>query len=482
MEETMKTENRCEKVRCHPAWICGLMLPALLLLGTPDSSQAQSLVVAQFSGKPRKLRARARAAVVQSLRNEDATIVPFKKYLRTARRNRIKKKWALGPRNIRRLAQKMELDGVVTGSVVRKGRKIIVKVRLLGPDGQLLMKKVLRTRKTRAIRKAARRLASDMMRRLEVASAVAEEPPEESETQDIETWADTHPSPLTPEEEEPPSTEEPAATATVAASAGESHVPWAYTENYKEDSANANASTVSGGASWKSRRSIGSVPDIQVAIGAGSNARTGLPLKHDSGFFPALRVDAHLFLGSFLDVPVLRDIGFGGMYDMSVGLQYQVNLQEDKWDASQMHWQGELIYRLSFDDVALSPAFLFRAGYGSIRCSQDTDEPLASDTVFSSPYAALDIHVMLHKPWLTLYVSGGYHFLVDAEITAGGSSSSTDWSGWGFNVGAGLGFNPLSSIYIGVGYELTRYAIENEGEEATDLYHGFFGRVGWQYH
>ena len=88
--------------------LSGFALFALVLTAMPSRSQAQTLVVADFSGKRRtkKVSRAARSAVVKALSAEGASLVSYKQYLRKAKRARISKKRARRGRAVKKMARK----------------------------------------------------------------------------------------------------------------------------------------------------------------------------------------------------------------------------------------------------------------------------------------------------------------------------------------------------------------------------------------
>jgi hypothetical protein len=305
----------------------------------------------------------------------------------------------------------------------------------------------------------------------------------------------TEPEPPPPE---PPAPEEPATASTDTGDSGSSGSgdaflpPWARTEDKSGGTTTASADTGSTAAAEpetstevskpaprrrRKKHKTGAVPDILVTTGGSMNVRMGLNPRHESGMFPGIRADLRFFLGTFLDTIVVKDIGLGGMFNMGVGLQYGPENSDDKWDSSFMQWQAELNYRLALNDVTLQPAFLLRFGYGSTTSTIDTDNALAVSAGYSYPYGALDIYLMLYKPYLRLYVSGGYLFTV---MTA----EELDGSGAGFTVRGGFDIDLFGHLHIGIGYDLmqfTGFKVEGDDRETSDIYHIFFARVGWNF-
>ena len=463
----------------------------LVLTAIPVKSEAQTVVVANFSGKrqTKKVGRAARSAIVKALSNEGASLVSYKQYLRKAKRSRISAKRALRSRSIKKMASKMNLGAVVTGSVKKRGRRYIVTVIAYGADGKVLAKKNYRLKRARFPSSVAGKFAGMVMSKLGGGGGVEPEPPP-------------------PVEPEPPPPVDPVATGDTGTGdvapadtgkTGSSDAflpPWARTDKKEGDTGTAATGTagVDTGTTTtpevakpaprlkrRKRFKPGSVPEILVSAGVSFNKREGLHPRHDSGIFPSIRVDGRFFFGAFLDTAVVKDIGLGGMFNQSLGLKYGIG-GEDPWDSSQMQWAGELLYRFALKEVPLRPAFMLRIGYGSTSCTMPEDaHTLAISAGYSYPYAALDIYLMLYKPILRFNVSGGYLFVVSPSEDLSGDGS-------GFTVRAGFDLDLFENLHIGLGWEMFQFTINDKGTstepgigDTSDMYHGFFARVGWNF-
>jgi hypothetical protein len=114
-------------------------------------------------------------------------------------------------------------------------------------------------------------------------------------------------------------------------------------------------------------------------------------------------------------------------------------------------------------------------GYGATTCTITTDHSMPVDAGYSYPYAALDIYLMLYKPILRMNVSAGYLFIVTPAEDLSGDGS-------GFTVRAGFDLDLFKHLHIGVGWEMHQFLIKDDTlGDTSDLYHGFFGRIGWNY-
>ncbi len=452
--------------------IIGIAAFMAILVAMPSLVDAQTIVVAGFGGRAKRLAKQSRTALIKALDDTGVKLVSYRQYLRKAKRSRIRGKRALKPRSIRRLAGKMKLGGVITGTATKKGRSRILVINVFNRRGKRVLKKAYRLKKGVFPAPVAGKLAGVIVEKLGGRTvAVAAEPPPTAETPPA------------------PAVEEPAATGSGGEKTGGSDAflpPWARTEKKTEtasatetDTGTETAATTTAEVSkpaplHKRKSKHGSVPDILVAAGMSGNVRAGLNPRHESGIYPGLRIDGRVFMGSFLDMPVVRDIGFSGLFNMGLGLKYHLSGGEN-WDSSMMQWQAALNYRLAINSVLLAPAFVVRVGYGSTVNTIETDNTAALSAGYSYPFAALDIYLMLYKPIVRLFISGGYLFLVS------GSEDVKD-SGMGFTIRGGLDADLFDNLHIGIGYEMWEFfGLKVGANEVSDTYQTFFLRVGWNF-
>jgi hypothetical protein len=475
----MELPTPCRAASRKTFWfLSGLAVLVLILTAVPSRASAQTLVVADFSGKrnTKRVGRAARSAIVKALSNEGASLVSYRQYIRKAKRNRISARRALRARSIKILSGKMNLSAVITGSVKKRGRRYIVTVSAYDSDGRRLVKKNYRLKRPRFPASVASKFAGLVVGKLGGGGGGIAEP----EPAPVE--------PPPPVEPEPETTTDTAAVDTTGGGTSDAFLPpWARTDKKEGDTTagTTTADTSTGTATpevakpaptlrRRRKKKAGAVPEILISAGMSMHSREGLHPRHESGIFPGVRIDGRFFLGAFLDTTVVKDIGFGGMFDMSLGLKYGIP-DGDTWNSTQMQWGGELLYRLALNDVALQPAFMLRVGYGSTSCVQDTDETLAVSAGYSYPYAALDIYLMLYKPVLRMNVSGGYLFIVSPSEDLSGDGS-------GFTVRAGIDLDLFDNLHIGLGWEMFQFTIKDDDiGETSDMYHGFFGRIGWNY-
>ncbi len=463
--------------RCLRTMVLGLVAASFILV-LPSAVSAQSVVVAKFKGKAKKSAKNTRKLLIGELNKQGASIVSYGKYLRVAKKSRVRGKRATKPAGIRKVAGRMGVDAVVTGFIKRKGRSYFLYVKVFDSGGERIAKKTYRLRKGRWAATKARGLAQII-----VGSTGGEAELEEAADPLMADSESIEPPPTVVEEEVPDATGDVAATEPTAEKNESFLPPWARTDANTETAAAAEAEApaeeVSKPAPRRKRKrrgaKTGAVSDILIAVGGSGNLRAGLSPRHESDIYPGVRADMRIFMGSFLDLPVVRDIGVGGMFNMGLGLKYGMQGGEDDWDASMMQWQGELNYRLAFNDVPMAPAFIVRGGYGSTSCTIDSPAEAAKSAAYAYPYAALDIYVMLYDPMLRFFVSGGFLFSVAA-------SEEVEGTGMGFTARGGLDVNLFDTLHLAVGYEMMQFfGIQIAGEDTSDTYQTFFLRTGWNF-
>jgi len=318
--------------------------PALGCL--PGKAKAQNVVIAKFVDRSkRKLGRKAWAAIARELKKRGAKIVAYKQYMRIARKSRIRPNKALRPRSIRKISKKLDLDAVVWGSAKKKRRRYTVSIRVFGSNGKLVMKKNYNMKRPVFSKKTASGLADMIMEKI----GSGQEKPEVAQA---ETKPDTTTKPTESsgagQEGKPAGTDDSFLPAwarsdkdgsTGAASTQKADKP---SEPLAASEPDEHLDTPAPEPRHKKSK-MGSVNDLMVAVGGSFHHRSGLNPKHEASMFPGIRVDARMFMGTFLDIPVVRDIGLGGMFDMSMGLQYGYADADNAWSAQQMQWRGELI-------------------------------------------------------------------------------------------------------------------------------------------
>lgn len=352
----------------------------------------------------------------------------------------------------------MGFEGLITGSAKRRKRRYRLTVRLFDSDGKLLLKKAYSIKRSRFPAGTADRLAALILNKLASAPAgefpVADnkvEPPQEGLQDHWKFGADSS----APTAEPPRKDRKP---------------PWVLDAASSPPTAEKKKAAPPAAP----KTDVGAVPDIMLSAGMSLNLRKGLEPKHEMKRpIPGIRLDARFFLGSFSDAPVFEDIGIAATYNLCLASSYGIENQEEKYDSSQSSWKAEALYRLTFDDAPLSPAFLVRLGYGSSSCTIQTDEPDLLSASYNYPYGALDIYIMLARPIVRFFVSGGYLLVVSTGEDLSGK-------GMGFNLMTGIEFKLFGALLVGAGYDMFKLFINDENlGDTSDSYTGFFLRVGW---
>ncbi|NOZ85238.1 MAG: hypothetical protein GXP49_03045 [Deltaproteobacteria bacterium] len=463
---------------------------------------AQTVVVGPFSGKiARKVKPKLPVAIAKALEKKGFTIFAYKKYARAARKHHLKGRKALTSRAIKKLAPKLKIDGLIKGAVGRKHKTVIVKVIVLGADGKVLLKKVSKFKGRKVPQDVLKEVVDLVAAQFTAKAAVATGGTAEKVEQEkgkkagkVEVAAGK------PKVKEAKTTGE-KTPGQEAKKEGEGEVPasmmppWAKTKAEKKEEKQKQAPTQAEleeeeeEENWAHEKaekpsSKGAVPDVMVAVGGGGKLRAGLSPRHNSGLYPGIMVQARMHFATFLDVPVLKDFGIGGSFDMGLGLKYSRSGVSKDWKSTQYGWNAELDYRLHLlDDVLLKPAFLVKAGFGSVVSTIDSNDSSVRSASYMFPYAGLDIYLMLWDPYLRLHLGGSYLFVVMPGEDLSGTGS-------GFSVDSGLDVVILDMLDIGVGYGMTQFlgvegvdpkSAAGAKTEMSDVYQMFFLRVGWAF-
>lgn len=223
---------------------------------------------------------------------------------------------------------------------------------------------------------------------------------------------------------------------------------------------------------------IGSVPDVLVAVGWTLQRRELDQPYHGSNIGPGVRMDVRLFMRSFVDIPVLRDLGIAGMYNVASHVDFDIEDYGASEEGSTTHWRIELQYRLAFNDVVTQPAILFRSGFGQTSC-EISGSQVVKDAGYSYPYLGLDAFFMPYEPYLRIWTSGAiiYAAQPSEDLTRGPYS--------GLKLAAGLDVVPTDHFFIGLGYEWVKFfdvVATGDDTESTDSYLAFFLRAGCAIH
>jgi len=463
-----------KKLFCFCAsWV--FLSGAVFLWSAP--ALAQRAVVADFSGKKgpaAKAAAASRQKVLQVLDKQGVTVISYKQYKQQAAKLRFKGAKALSPAAIAKVCAKMNLQAVVTGNAAAKGKKITLTIKVFDAQGKLSANKSFVVGAAGISAEQAGEVAGAIGggggggEQVAASSSsytpppdepVAEEPPAETSSDstivELPAWAKADGQP------QAGALPQMGATAPAATSGFES--------------GGQTAGVTAEALPTKTKKLTGCVADVLLDAGMSGNLRAGLSPRHESGFYPGVRVDARAFLGSFLDVPVVKDIGLGGLFHMGLAIKYGLQDSDEKWNSSMMQWQGELAYRLTFNEARLKPAFVLRVGYGSTVNTIDTENSAALSVAYAYPYSSLDIYLMLWDPYIRLLISGGYLFVVSGSKDISGSGN-------GFTVRGGLDVVILEQLYAGLGYEMFQFlGLSRAGTSVSDTFQSMFLRVGWNF-
>jgi hypothetical protein len=207
---------------------------------------------------------------------------------------------------------------------------------------------------------------------------------------------------------------------------------------------------------------IGSVTDVMVSTGWNIH----------SGVGHGIRFDGRLFLGTFIDEPVLRDLGFAGMYNTFTGYGLDIDISEDLDTGSLARWQAELVYRIPFNDVVTRPAILFHFGYGGSTCLHDPGQWFLEGAEYRYPYFTLEAAFMPIQQHVRLWAA------TTVQLSVESSREHAEGNFLGLVVATGVDLLPTKYIYLGMGYELSRYY---DQEWSSDLFVSFFLRAGCYY-
>jgi hypothetical protein len=219
------------------------------------------------------------------------------------------------------------------------------------------------------------------------------------------------------------------------------------------------------------------VPDVLVTVGWNLQNRELSNPRHQSGLGHGIRMDVRLFLGAFLDVPGLKDLGVAGMYSASSMFDFVIEHYGDRQGGSISNIQAELLYRVAFKQMATRPAFLFRLGYGRITSTIEGGSPVSKDAGYDYPYLALEAAFMPYQPYVRLWASGALLFYVEPSKDLDGGPYL------GFKAGFGLDFLPMEFMHFGLGYEVVRFSdVMVDSDIGPDTYMAFFLRAGCSIH
>ncbi len=431
-----------------------VLLGIVLVLFLSPPTQAQTVVVDLFSDRSRKrLGKSARKALIKALDRRGLRLVPHSKYVRTGRSLRIRGADMGRATAIRKIAPRLRLNGVITGEAKRVRGRYQLTLRLRGSRGRVLIKKVFRSRKASFSRQKANFMAGLVVSKLRGKAPRRSGSPA----------ANAAP----PRVEEVPARGRPAA--------GNSSVPaWARVDGDGGPASPNPTAPPSARRTVRSRRGApATVADLILQTGPSFHFRDGLKPPHSAQLVPGMRVNSHFFLANFLGSSALGNLGLAGMVDLTFGQEYKFSSGSDEvWTTTQLQWQAEVVYRLE-TDWPLRPAFLARAGFGSLNNSHDSDSSLVKSVSYTGAYLAADLWLTLHRN-LRAGLSAGF-------LIPGSAGEDLDASFWGLTAFAGLESCFFDMLTVGLGYDLSRYWIDDQNMGAVnDTYQTVILRVGYR--
>ena len=494
-------------------WVFPALALGWLLL-IPVRAQAQGVVVSEFTGKPAKAAKKAKASISSALGEQNVQVASYAEYKRAAKKAKLKGKKATSPKGIRTICAKMGCSGVVTGSVAKKGGKYAITVRLFAANGRISFSKTIKSKTPALDSGKASELAKAIAEKLSGGgNAVADAGGGESApTGGAARFDEAAPA---------------GGAGDPAAGGGSSATDYNYSDYMKEGGGAAGGAAGSQGAvppwmqaggaagggganppakvaqvgkgeespgeddddgeeasarkSSKRRKSKpGSIADMLIAAGINLSSRVGLVPEHNSGMYPALRVDGKAFLSTFVDNPWLGGIGVGGKLNYSLGLKYSPATGQDKWSASQYQYHGEALYRLAFNSVLLAPAIVMHLGYGMTAAEISfTVDPAnvgnnsPKNAGYAYPYGGLELAITVFPDIIRMYALFDYMFSVTC------SGNYKDYAGTGMGIEAGADVTLFDHFHIGLGYELTNFGMTKGSESISDKFQGFFIQAGW---
>jgi hypothetical protein len=491
------------------------------LLFFHEKTNAQTIVVTPCQDQSNsELGKQAELIVARALQDTEAKLVGYGDYMQEVARLKIGKKNALTRWGMQKVAAGLKIDGIITSSALRQGKKYLIAFFLFGPDGKQVAKKAYRLAKPKLPLKTARKMTElfvgKVMPKTKTVSeektpakedmplvplaAVESKPPEVEP--EVEPKVEPGVDKVAAEESKPDQPAEKSAEPDTPPPASEKdQQQWQGLLKQAEENPQADASgqvddkplvieeesppemqdTKPSSSARASRVFVlpskpkGSLPEIMIAAGMSINTRGGLSPRHEAGAYPGMRIDGRVFLGSLTDTLVLRDIGFEGMFAVSLALSAKPELLPETRDASQMRWNAGLVYRLAFNSLPLAPAFLFRFGYGATSYKIDFDHPEVINAGYTYTSGVLEIDLSLVGTWLIAQLAGGYLFSVWPTDELSGDGS-------GFLLSAGLRTELFGGLSLGVGYEQLQFLIDDRSLGRTsDRYQQFYLRVGWFY-
>ncbi len=493
----------------------------LVLLGLAAPVVAQEAVLTQCTGKVGAKAARKiRRQISRAIKAQGVDLVKPAVYLRAARTAKVARR-AWEPQSVAKVAPRLELEGVVTCTIQRRKGRYTFVFKVIGADGSTRDEVRLRNRKPVLGRPGIEKVAVVVRAALGGATAPPEPPDdialvplvplapvdgpgkeEEPAIAEAEPKPDAAPGQtpgaevalVAPKDPADATADEPAdgptdrpedapvdAPGQEKQPAGADRPPpadLAFAKAVGQQPAPATEPEPVGEVARQAPERPGepkSVPEVWVAAGASMHLRAGLDPRYQAGPFPGFRVEGRAFLGAFLDMTGVSDLGLEFAYDRGIGLTYGSAFRQDQIDAYEQHWRAGLVYRLSFEQVTAGPAILFRVGYGNTTNGVDKAYPDLVSAGYSHLDVTVDAHVWLVRPLLKAYLSAGWVALVQPSESLSGSGMGVTFSG-------GVALEVLDAVHLSAGYEQWQFVFDEDAMgETSDRFQMLFVRAGWTY-
>lgn len=419
------------------AWViaCAILtLPAL-------ASAERRIVVLEFDG-PRA--SQFRREVIRELR-DDHQLISQKRF--ESARDELED-FDDSPEAYAQIAADLDADGIVSGTVDKKGRNFVLTVRVReGFTGAYTVREAkfrgrrarLRGRAARRFRRDLRAAVSELPDRSELAAE--KEAEEEEDEPDEEAVAERE-----PPEDEP---EEPEASDAAVSDAV-----------LADRAIRGRAVELSGGLSFTSRRlTFTTAPDIAQD-----------PQGYDGGMVPGLFVEADVYPMAFDEKQGgwLRNIGVTAMVDKVLSIESTLQDRDDvSLSSSQTQWGAGVVYRHNFGDSPTDPSIKASVRYSSLSFSIDRSM-VPDGTTIELPdvkYTYIDPGLAVRYP-ITPEIAAsaeGRLFVIRGtgqmqETTAYGGASVT-----GYAAALGAEYRVTPEIVVEASGKWQRYAFDFAG-------------------
>lgn len=430
----------------------------LALAGLPGPSahaqeQGKRVVVNLFSGSGGGAIARQTAAI---LAEEGYTIIDSGAYRNAARKLDIR---GPSPENVARVAAEVGADLVLFGAVERASGARVVTVQVhAGASGEEVAVVRFQTQRRRMNDEEADAARAQLLPAL--ASAISGGEDEELEPDDMEDSGE----PVGQAEDGDDVVVDPAIMDPDDDDDGDA-----------EPAADRRAAVhLAGGLSFTSRI-------LRSSTAAGVDGPT-----YDGPLAPAIYLDAEIYPAALASASmpghaILSNVGIQVRFERVFGLSSEVSYTPDggeetvqDLDTTQMRLGAGLVYRLFLGDGAGAPVLMLGAGYERFQFEIDTSSvpagvPLALPNV---TYASIDSGVAFRYPLSeALAVTGRGRLLL--VLDSGALEDTEEYgaisSSLGFDLGADVEYQVLSSLSVRAGVRFTNVTVGFEGTGSRDV-------------